>query len=103
MESRNETQVLARTRVRSSKEVLVSRLGQELVMLDLRSERYFSLDPVGTDFWEALTAAPSAAAAVDALLGLYDVDRETLTRDLARMIAQLSRKGLLEVSDAEPA
>ena len=103
METGNDTQVLLATKVRPSTEVLVSRLGEEMVMLDLTSERYFGLDTVGTAFWEALTTAQSAAAAVDALLELYDVDRETLTRDASKMIAQLKEKGLLEVSDAAPA
>src|SRR5215831_13020646 len=104
METGNDTQVLLATKVRPSTEVLVSRLGEEMVMLDLTSERYFGLDSVGTAFWEALTTTPSAGAAVDALLGLYDVDREIVEQDVSRMIAQLAEEGLLEVSDdATPA
>ena len=102
METRNHRQVLA-IKVRPATEVLVSRLGEEMVMLDLTSERYFGLDSVGTAFWEALTTAPSSDAAVDTLLGLYDVDRETLEQDISRIIAQLMEKGLLQLSDATPA
>ena len=103
METGNHRQVLLATKVRPATEVLVSRLGEEIVMLDLASERYFGLDSVGTAFWEALTTAPSAGAAVDTLLGLYDVDRETLEQDVLRMLAQLIEKGLLGISDATPA
>ena len=85
-------------KVRPATEVLVSRLGEEIVMLDLTSERYFGLDSVGAAFWEALATAPSAVAAVDTLLERYDVDRETLAHDVANMIAQLKEKGLVEIS-----
>ena len=102
METDSERPMLLSKRVRPAAEVLVSVLGDEIVMLDLASERYFGLDPVGAAFWEALTTAPHAGAAVDALLEVYEVDRETLTRDVSSMIAQLMEKGLLEASDAAP-
>ena len=97
MANENHWQVLLTMKVRPATEVLVSRLGEEIVMLDLTSERYFGLDAVGTAFWEVLATAPSAAAAVDTLSERYDVDRETLTRDVANMIAQLKEKGLVVV------
>jgi hypothetical protein len=100
MESGNVRQYFLTIKVRPAPDVLVSRLGAETVMLDLASERYFGLDAAGTAFWDSLTTAPSAADAVDRLLELYDVDQETVTRDVATLIVQLKEKGLLEVSDA---
>ncbi len=103
METGGQTQVLLGMKIRPAGEVLVTRLGDETMMLDLASLRYFGLDPMGTAVWEALTAAPSAAAAVDALLEQYDVDRETLARDVSNLIAQMAEKGLLDVSIAAAA
>jgi hypothetical protein len=100
MEGGNERQHLLAMKFRPTADVLVSRLGEETVMLDLASERYFGLDSMGTAFWDALTTAPSAADAVDRLLELYEADRETVTRDVSMLIAQLKEKGLLELSDA---
>jgi hypothetical protein len=103
MESRSERRNLLATTVRPAPDVLVSRLGEETVMLDLVSERYFGLDSAGTAFWDVLTTAPSAAAGVDRLLDLYDVDRETLIRDVSALITQMKEKGLLQVMDAPTA
>lgn len=94
-----DARVLQGTKIRSSKDVLVTRLGDEVAILDLRSERYFGLDPVGTNIWEALTTASSVGAAVDALLAVYDVDRPTLMRDVVNLVTRLKDRGLLEVSD----
>jgi hypothetical protein len=70
MESGSEREYLLATKVRPAPDVLISRLGEETVMLDLASERYFGLDSAGTAFWDVLTTAPSAAAGVDRLLEL---------------------------------
>jgi hypothetical protein len=103
MESGSEREHLLATTVRPAPDVLVSRLGEETVMLDLASERYFGLDSAGTTFWDVLTTAPSAAAGVERLLELYDVDKETLIRDVSTLITQLKEKGLLEILDATTA
>jgi hypothetical protein len=103
MDADNHWQDLLTMKVRPTTDVLVSRLGEEIVMLDLASERYFGLDSVGAAVWEALGTAPNAAAAVDTLLSRYAVDRETLTRDVWRLIARLKEKGLVEVADAASA
>ena len=103
MQSGSERQNLLATKVRPAPDLLVSRLGEETVMLDLASERYFGLDSAGTAFWDVLTTSPSVATGVERLLELYDVDRDTVTRDVSTLIAQLQEKGLVETVDAATA
>lgn len=103
MKTGNHGCALLTMKVRPAPKVLVTRLGEEMVMLDLASERYFGLDSVGTACWEALTTAQSAGGAIDTLLELYDVDEETLVRDVSGMITQLTEKELVEVSSASSA
>ncbi|PSB03315.1 PqqD family protein [Merismopedia glauca] len=80
-----------------SPDVLVQDLGEESVLLNLKSEKYFGLDDVGTRMWEALTQSESIAAAYKLLLAEYDVEEELLTQDLAELVDKLSSKGLVEV------
>jgi hypothetical protein len=85
-------------RVRVPDDVLISRLQEESVILNLDSERYFGLDDVGTRFLSVLTTSESIEAAYQSLLDEYDVDREELRDDLIALIENLSQQGIIEVS-----
>jgi len=76
--------------------VLLQQVGEESVLLDLKTETYFGLDAVGTRMWEALTKAPTVDAAYHELLGTYEVDPNRLRQDMETLIENLVGKGLLE-------
>ena len=85
-------------RVRLPDDVLISRLQEESVILNLDSERYFGLDDVGTRILSVLTNSDSIEAAYQSLLGEYDVDRAVLREDLLALIESLLQKGIVQVS-----
>jgi hypothetical protein len=85
-------------RVRVPDDVLLSRLQEESVILNLDSERYFGLDDVGTRFLSVLTTSDSIDEAYQSLADEYDVDREMLRQDLEALIQNLLQKGIIEVS-----
>ena len=85
-------------RVRVPDDVLVSRLQEESVILNLDSERYYGLDDVGTRFLSVLTTSDSIDAAYQSLAEEYDVDREVLREDLVALIQNLLQQGIIEVS-----
>jgi hypothetical protein len=86
--------------VLASEDVLTRRVGEELVLLNMATEVYFGLDPVGTAMWEALVTHGSVAAAHAALAPQYDVEPERLLADLTELAGQLVEKGLLTVRGA---
>lgn len=77
--------------------VLIRQIENESVLLNLQNERYFGLDEVGTRMWTSLIGAGSIQAAYEELLAEYEVDHETLRRDLRKLISQLVGSGLLVV------
>lgn len=85
-------------RVRIPDDVLISRLQEESVILNLDSERYYGLDDVGTRFLSVLTTSNSIDAAYQSLAEEYDVDREVLRQDLVALIQNLLQQGIIEVS-----
>jgi DnaJ-domain-containing protein 1 len=85
-------------RVRLPDDVLISRLQEESVILNLDSERYFGLDDVGTRILSVLTNSDSIEAAYQSLLGEYNVDRAVLRDDLLALIESLLQKGIVQVS-----
>ena len=84
--------------VQCSGEVLVQEVGGEAVLLDLASERYFGLDPVGTRIWQLLADAPALAQVHATLCGEFDAPPERIGEDLRALVGQLSDAGLVQVS-----
>ena len=85
------------TRVSIPPDVLVSSLAGESVLLNLKSEKYFGLDEVGTRMWGALTSSDSIQDAYETLLAEYDVEAERLRHDLNDLIEKLVEQDLIEV------
>jgi hypothetical protein len=80
-----------------SSDVLVQELQGEVMLLDLRSEHYYSLDDVGSRMWQALVEHGDVDSAVTALLEQYEVDEAELRRDLVELVERLAERGLLDV------
>jgi hypothetical protein len=80
-------------------DVLINVFDGEAVVLNLKSERYFGLDQVGTRMWHVLTELGSLGAACETLLAEYDVEPATLRHDLENLIEQLVEHGLVETHD----
>jgi len=87
-------------RIRVPRDVLISRLQEESVLLNLDSERYYGLDDVGTRMLSVLTSSDSVQSAWLQLVDEYDVDREVLREDLVTLVERLLEQGLVEVSPA---
>ena len=82
-------------RVSIPEDVLISRVQEESVILNLDTERYFGLDDVGTTFLLALTTTDSIEAAYEKLQHEYDVDGDVLREDLLALVQTLINQGVL--------
>ena len=87
-------------RIRVPKDVLISRLQEESVLLNLDNESYYGLDDVGTRMLSVLNSSDSVQSAWLQLVDEYDVDREVLRDDLVSLVDRLLEQGLVEVSPA---
>jgi hypothetical protein len=77
---------------------MVRIIGDEAVILNLKSELYLGLNPVGTRFWTVLHDAPSIQAAYESLLAEFEVAPTRLREDLNQLLGQLLEQRLVEVS-----
>ena len=91
------------SRMVASDAVVSADLAGETVMLSLRTELYYALDPVGARVWDLLQEPRTLASVRDALLAEYDVDAERCGRDLLALVADLARHELVEAAPAEGA
>lgn len=78
-------------------DILFRELDGESVILNLKSERYFGLDEVGTRMWEALSSCELIQDAYEVLLAEYDVAPEQLRNDLYQLLEKLVEHGLVNV------
>ena len=85
-------------RAQCSGEVLVQEVGGEAVLLDLSSERYFGLDPIGTRIWQLLVDAPSLQQVHATLCGEFDAPAERIQADLLALVQELAVAGLVEIA-----
>jgi hypothetical protein len=78
-------------------DVMVRTVGDESVFLNLKTELYLGLDPVGTRMWALLTESDSIQSAYDALLAEYEVAGPQLRADLEALLAKLLEQQLIEL------
>ncbi|MCU1426503.1 MAG: PqqD family protein [Actinomycetia bacterium] len=80
---------------RRRERVLVERIEDETVLLDLDSGLYFALNEVGARVWELCDGARSVDEIVDVIAGEYDADGATVRTDVVELLAELVDERLL--------
>lgn len=83
--------------VARSDDVLFQEVGGEAVLLDLASEQYFGLDPVGTRIWALLDGRTPLQAVHAALCNEYDAAPDRVQADLLILAQSLLDAGLIKV------
>ncbi len=84
--------------VRPREGVLAREVGGEMVILNVELGTYYGLNEVGTRAWALLVGGAVLGDVRDRLLAEFEIDRETVTADLDRLLHELVRHGLIDVS-----
>jgi hypothetical protein len=92
-----QTPLTLASKLRIPTDVVMQDIAGESVLLDLRTERYYGLNEVGTAILTALRDDGSAQTAYNAVLATYEVDGQALERDLLDLLSDLLGHGLLEI------
>jgi hypothetical protein len=83
--------------LKPSPQVLFQEIAGEAVLLDLASEQYFGLDPVGTRIWQLLGEDGRLEHVFSVLCTEYSVEPSQLQGDLLVLVNELAQAGLVEV------
>lgn len=78
-------------------EVVFQKVGDETVLLNLKTGTYYGLESVGTRMWELVADKGTLAGIVESMLEDYEVTPEDLQRDILRLVEELQANGLIEV------
>lgn len=76
-------------------EVLWSKVGDDIVMLELASSTYFTVRGSGTAIIEKLADGTSEDSLVEHVIGCFEVDAAVAKADVVRFLKELSDKNLL--------
>ena len=78
-------------------------LGDEAVLLDANSGRYYGLNELGARIFELIRTPNSVNHVRDTLLQEYKVDEEQLNADLIAFLRDMEKRNLIELRDGESA
>ena len=79
-----------------SPDVVSRRLGDEIVLVHLKTNRIFSLSPTGARLWELLEEGRSRAEIEQQLLLEYDVSREAVSGEIDSLVTILEGEALVQ-------
>jgi 2'-5' RNA ligase len=95
-EGRNDARA-AHVTLRAQPDVVSQRLGEAGVLIDMRTGRMFELNVTGIRIWELVNSGRSLDEALSQLQQEFAAEPDTLSAEVARLIDELLREGLLRV------
>jgi Coenzyme PQQ synthesis protein D (PqqD) len=84
-------------RFRISPDVLFHRLNDDVMIMDLRGDRFYSLNSVASQVWSFIAERGGVEGIIEKLLVEYETDELTLCSDITEFIGQIITKELVVV------
>jgi hypothetical protein len=81
--------------LRPHPDVVWRRVGEEAVVVNLKTNRIYSLNHTGARFWELISGGHDREAAEAALIDEFDIEESKLRKEVATVLDELTREGLI--------
>lgn len=78
-----------------NKEIIQSKIGDEVVMLDMDSGYYFGLNSVASDIWVLMEEEITFELLINKLMETFDVERSVCESDTQELIDQMLEKKII--------
>lgn len=78
-------------------EIIQSKIGEEVVMLDMESGFYFGLNSVASVIWGMMEEGIEFSVLVEKLMEQFEVDRAICESDTKELIEQLLEKKIIRI------
>ncbi len=72
-------------------------VAEEAILIHLDTGTYFSLNKIGTEFWEALDGRKTIAEHAPSLAGKYAVDEQMVVGDLIELAEEMAGQRLVDL------
>lgn len=80
-------------------DVICQRMGGGIVLLNLRTDRFYELNPTAARLWELLSEQSDPALIQETLLNEFEVDPRQLANEIGTLITSLRQEGLIVESE----
>ena len=80
--------------------LLWTKVGEEVVLLDQRSEMYLGVNPAGAALWDLLVAGCDRADLIRQLQSEWGIDAQAAAHDVDAFLDDLRAEALLDENDA---
>ena len=90
----------ADTVLRQSDNVTFETVAEEAILIRLDTGTYFSLNRIGTEFWEMIDGEHTVAEHATVIADKYGVDAQMVTGDLLELAEEMHGEDLVEVVES---
>lgn len=87
------------TKIKIPQSVFIQEIDNETVILDTKTQEYFSINKVGKNIWDMISKTSSLQKILDELVNIYEVPKEQLKNDMINFLEALNQKGLIIIND----
>lgn len=87
------------TRFVQNKAIVQSKIGEEVVMLDMDSGFYFGLNSVASVIWGMMATEISFEDLIEKLMTVFDVDRSICESDTRELLDQMLEKNIIRLTE----
>lgn len=84
--------------VSQKKDVDVTELNGEKIMMDLDKGNYFMLNGTGSTIWDAINEPKSVSEIIEAIIKVYDIDRETCESRVLEYLEKLRHEEIVFIN-----
>ena len=78
-----------------------SKIGEEVVMMDMESGFYFGMNSVGSIIWQYLAEEISLDELVGKLMIEFNIDQKTCETDTLEFLNDLLEKNIIKITECE--
>lgn len=79
------------------KELEVTDLSGEKVMVDFETGKYFMIKGAGNDIWDIMKDDMTVQTIIDKLLDIYEVDEATCSESVLKFLEQMEQNGFINI------
>lgn len=85
--------------IERTKDLLETRIDDERIMMSLRNNEYYGLNPVASRIWDLTEKKIKVTEIIQILIQEFEVENETCEKETIKFLNQLAERKLIILSD----
>ena len=85
--------------LRINPDIVANRVGDQIVIVHIKTDRIFSLNPTASRFWELLSSGMGKSEIHSTLLQEFNVPKEQLATEIENILSSLKNEGIVLGTD----